>query len=241
MGLFDKIKKAIDDSGLVDATKEAVSNIKETIESMATSSNSASKDSEFDEISFRESVKDKEWECTDEIYREYSKLLEVSDRTEFLQKKVYPYKTFQRLSAIQPLITDSILIFGINNRFLNFVTKLNIEMTDKSYLYKMTYIYRAFKIHMIDVDSKLLLNPTLYNGRDEEEFEYTLNCFFLLPRTAGEYLKDTSVVDVMMFVNGDDLAKSEIKPAGIKGEEGDTIYRVIEEWSKDNEINRNNS
>ena len=33
MGLFDKIKKAIDDSGLVDATKEAVSNIKETIES----------------------------------------------------------------------------------------------------------------------------------------------------------------------------------------------------------------
>ena len=255
MGVFDKIKKAVNDSGFVDATKNAVSSFKETIGNKTVSSDNSLSNADTENIrtlavndgekvnkdSSEESfLIDEEWELTREICSEFNELMTTNAQISFLNNKVYPYKTFQRVSAIKSLITESILIYGIDpkrNDFLDFITKLDIEMTDRSFLSKMTYIYNAYKNGFIDLrDSEVLYNPTLYIGRNDKEFQYTVNCFFYLPSHADSYLIDTSKVDIMSFFNGDNLAKSEIKPAGIDGEEGDTIFNIVEGWSKDNEL-----
>jgi hypothetical protein len=68
--------------------------------------------------------------------------------------------------------------------------------------------------------------------RSDKEFRYTLNAFnlFSQPNKAKNYLKDTSKIDLSEFMNGD-----VVKPAGLNGETGDTIFNTIEGWAKDNE------
>lgn len=181
------------------------------------------------------------WELTRNLMKEYDLCRTPSMQIEFINKNVLPYAPFNQLTAIHPLIVDSILIYGISpksNDFLDFVLKLDIKMTAKSYLPQMTYVYNSYKNNNIDLKNcEVLFNPTLYRGRNINEFRYTLNCFCLLPKQAGNYLKDTSKVNLTMFLKGGkDLATSPIKAAGIDGREGDTIFNVIEEWAKDNEI-----
>lgn len=88
---------------------------------------------------------------------------------------------------------------------------------------------------LVDVTHKYLTEyPSLYN-RSPQDFEYTVNAFEIVldPQEVSKYFKDTTYIDIDQFIDPD---TDEVLPAGKKGDEPtESIYGVIEEWSKGNE------
>lgn len=180
------------------------------------------------------------WPPTRKIWDNYNKIRLIDQKIEFLNTYILPHRVFKKVSALNPLIINSILIYGLDtkrNGFLNLVTTMNLTMKTDKYLPHMEYVYAAYKNNKLDMQSPVLRNPSLYK-RNIDDFKYTLNAFWLMSdkKRAGNYIKDTSVIDITQFLSdGEDLATSTIKPAGINGRKGDTIFNVIEEWSQGNE------
>ena len=98
---------------------------------------------------------------------------------------------------------------------------------------KLEYIWGSYRNDKLDITLDWIYNSSLYN-RSYEDFKYTTNVFNLLgsEETVGSYFKDTSVVDFSRLYESD----GKIKPAGLDREYGDTIFNLIEEWAKDNEV-----
>ena len=175
------------------------------------------------------------WPPSIETMEAYYKLDSKQKKENFLKTHIFPQERFKNLSGIRPVLMECMLKFGIDpkkNPFLSFAMKIPFPMKEsKLYRDKMQYIFDSYKNNKMDLSMPALLNPSLYS-RKFDEFQYTLNAFHIMsdPKKAGCYLKDTSVADVSEFMSG-----NEIKPAGLNGEEGDTIFNVIERWAKDNE------
>ena len=183
-----------------------------------------------------------EWPPSSKTLDEFAKQKSLQQQKDFLENHILPHPIFRNLFGITPIIIHSMMIAGLDpqrNKFLDFVCKIPFKMLNaKTYKDKMQYLYDSYNNKKIDIKSNTLL-PILYNeslwGRSLEDFRYTLNAFnmFSQPSLYKSYLKDTDKnvkVSISQFMNGD-----KIKPAGIDGSSGDTIYNQIEEWSKDNE------
>lgn len=183
-----------------------------------------------------------EWPPSSKTLDAFDRQKSLQQQKDFLAKHILPHPIFRNLFGIRPIIIHSMMIAGLDpqrNKFLDFVCKIPFKMPDaKTYKGKMQYLYDSYNNKKIDIKSNILL-PILYNeslwSRSLEDFRYTLNAFnmFSQPSLYKSYLKDTNKnvkVSISQFINGD-----EIKPAGIDGRPGDTIYNQIEEWAKDNE------
>ncbi len=181
-----------------------------------------------------------EWPPSIRTLKSYDKLETTDQQTKFVQERIFPHKVFKNLYGVQPIIMDSIQKFGLDpkrNFFLNFVTNLNVPMPNAKSRPKLQYIYSSYLNKKLDLRMEVLQNPSLYN-RSDRDFQYTLNAFHLFEGEdrGGTYIKDTSIVDTTEFlVSGEDFRTSEIKPAGLNGQKGDTIFNVIEGWSDNNE------
>lgn len=173
----------------------------------------------------------KQWPPTIATIDAYNKLETSDARRNFLKTYILPQKVFRHIFGIRPVVIDCILKYGLDpkrNKFLEFVTSLTIDMPDAStYKQKMLYVYNAWENKKLDLKLSVLNNASLYN-RSYKDFQYTLNAFNTFSRKdkASLYFKNTKVVNINEFMNGDI-----IKPAGIDGREGDTIYNVIEKWA----------
>ena len=183
-----------------------------------------------------------EWPPSSKTLDEFDKQKSLQQQKDFLETHILPHPIFRNLFGITPIIIHSMMIAGLDpqrNKFLDFVCKIPFKMLDaKTYKDKMQYLYDSYNNKKIDIKSTTLL-PILYNqslwSRSLEDFRYTLNAFnmFSQPSLYKSYLKDTDKnvkVSISQFMNGD-----KIKPAGIDGSSGDTIYNQIEEWAKGNE------
>ena len=183
-----------------------------------------------------------EWPPSSKTLDEFDKQKSLQQQKDFLETHILPHPIFRNLFGITPIIIHSMMIAGLDpqrNKFLDFVCKIPFKMLDaKTYKDKMQYLYDSYNNKKIDIKSTTLL-PILYNeslwSRSLEDFRYTLNAFnmFSQPSLYKSYLKDTDKnvkVSISQFMNGD-----KIKPAGIDGSSGDTIYNQIEEWAKNNE------
>lgn len=178
-----------------------------------------------------------EWPPSRKTLNAYNNLDTTDKQLKFLQDKIFPHPIFKNLYGVQPIIIDCIQKFGLDpqrNLFLNFVTNLNVPMPNAKSRPKLQYIYSSHLNKKIDVRMPVLSNPTLYD-RNDREFQYTVNAFHLFsdPKRYKAYLKDsekTAQVDISQFMSG-----NTVKPAGLDGSPGDTIFNVIEDWAKDNE------
>ena len=181
-----------------------------------------------------------EWPPSNRTLKAYDKLETIDERTKFIQERIFPHKIFKNLFGVQSIIMDSIQRFGLDptrNFFLNFVSNLNVSMSNAKSKPKLQYIYSSYLNKKLDLRMEVLQNPTLYD-RSDRDFQYTLNAFHLFESDdrGGVYIKDTSIVDTSEFlVSGNDFTKSEIKAAGLNGQKGDTIFNVIESWADNNE------
>lgn len=185
-----------------------------------------------------------EWPPTRQTLDKYNKLLTHDEQLAFLEERIFPHKVFKRLFGIRELLIGAIQSYGLDpkrNLFLDFITKIPFDIPNRKLRPKIQYIYDSYKnkkLNIRDQELSLVLNnPSLYD-RSDKEFKYTLNAFNIMsqPDKASAYIKDTKDVDITKFLlDGTDLAKSTIKPGGSDGKEGDTIFNVIEDWSKDNE------
>lgn len=181
-----------------------------------------------------------EWPPSRSTLDAYSKLRTTDEQVGFLKRNILPHKVFREKFGIRPIIIDSIQRHGLNpskNFFLDFITKLKVPFEHSSSRPNVQYLYDSYMNKKLDLQMPVLQNPTLYN-RKINDFKYTLNAFYLFsnPKKAGAYLKNTDVINVTEFLSdGTDLTSDQIKPAGIGGEQGDTIFNVIEGWANDNE------
>lgn len=176
----------------------------------------------------------------DNLDQEYNKLDSLQARTNFISKKVMSHPQIKSIRALRDTIENSILVYGIavrNNPWLRFVLQLDFvaDKADK-YKSKFKYLYESFRKGLVDLTDEILLNPSLY-ARSDEDFRYTLSAFRMFSEGGNytKYLKDSSVVDLSQFMDGD-----RIKPAGLQKDRslGDkTIWNVIENWAEDNEYN----
>jgi hypothetical protein len=178
-----------------------------------------------------------EWPPSNRTLKSYEKLETTSEQTKFVQERIFTHKIFKDLYGVQSIIMDSIQKFGLDpkrNFFLDFVVNLGVPMPNAKLKPKLQYIYSSYLNKKMDLKMEVLKNPTLYE-RSDREFQYTLNAFYLFsdPKRYNNYLKPsekTRQVSVSQFMDGD-----VVKPAGLNGQKGDTIFNVIEEWAKDNE------
>jgi hypothetical protein len=182
-----------------------------------------------------------EWPPSRRTLSSFDKLETTDERVKFVSERIFPHDIFKNLYGVQPIIMDSIHKHGLDpstNFFLNFVTSLNVPMTNAKSRPKLQYIYDSYLNKRIDLHMPVLKNPSLYD-RSDREFQYTLNAFYMMSdiRRAAVYIKDTSEVDTKEFlIDGTNEATATIKPAGLtSNRNGDTIYNVIEKWTKDNE------
>lgn len=176
----------------------------------------------------------------DNLDQEYRKLDSLQARTNFISKKVMSHPQIKSIRALRDTIENSILVYGIalrNNPWLRFVLKLDFiaDKADK-YKAKFKHLYESFRQGLVALTDEILLNPSLY-ARSDADFRYTLNAFRMFSEDGNytKYLKDTSVVDLSQFMDGD-----RIKPAGLQKDRklvGKTIWNVIEAWAEDNEYN----
>lgn len=174
---------------------------------------------------------ERQWPPSMSTIDAYNNLGSQNEQINFLKNNILPHPTFKKLFGIRPIIVKDILKYGLDpkrNPFLNFISNLTIEMPDAAtYKQKMQYIYDAYENKQIDLKMPVLNNASLYS-RNYKDFQYTLNAFkiFSDPKKVALYFKDTSKADISQFMDGNN-----IKPAGIDGREGDTIYNAIEAWA----------
>ena len=182
-----------------------------------------------------------EWPPSRKMLRAYDELSTTDEQIKFIDERVIPHKTFAHLYGARPIIIDCIQKFGLDpqrNFFLRFVSKLTAPIPNRDERPKLQYIYDSYLNKKMDLKMPVLLNPTLYD-RTERDFRYTLNAFTLMSdkQKAAAYIKDVDVVDTDEFFVGSspNPMTSPIKPAGLRGGKGDTIFATIERWAKDNE------
>lgn len=181
-----------------------------------------------------------EWPPSRRTLSSYDKLDTTDSQIQFVTDRILTHPTFKNLFGVRPIIIDSIQKLGLDpsrNFFLQFVSNLKVPMPNAKYRPKLQYIYDSFLNKKMDLHMEVLQNPTLYD-RSDREFQYTLNAFTMMsdPKKAGAYIKDTSVINTLEFLeSGNDFTTSPIKPAGLGGKKGDTIFNVIERWADNNE------
>lgn len=177
----------------------------------------------------------REWPPSRQTIDRFNALKTLDQKKAFLNEHILPHPMFKKIFGIRQVIFDSIISYGLDpkrNFFLSFVSKIKFPMPDaKTYKNKMRYIYDSFKNNKIDLKMPVLLNETLYQ-RNENEFKYAVNAFSLMsnPKKAGAYIKNTDVIDINDFMDG-----NTVKPSGNDGRQGDTIFNVIEGWAEGNE------
>ena len=135
---------------------------------------------------------------------------------------------YRKIYGIRDVLIQSILDFGPNenrNGFLKFANKIKFEMPKaREFKQKALYLYGGYKNKRIDLTHEYLTNPTLWN-RSDNDFNKAVNAFEICmsPKYVKNYLKDTSVVDINDFFNGDT-----IKPTK-------DILNIVDGWAKGNE------
>ena len=135
-----------------------------------------------------------------------------------------------------------------NSNMINMLATVGKADVDESVLSNIDYLLEALKDKNQGLDSTypfwgdrptkkyaFIFEPSLYE-RDYQDFKYTVNVFLICmdPCEIEKFLVDTSVVDISCFYD----ENGKIKPAGLDRVPGDTIYQLIESWSKDNEISK---
>lgn len=171
----------------------------------------------------------KVWAPSKSELSSYDKLSTQTQQENFINKYIMP--KFKDLNGIRKIIRDCLLRFGISpkqNPFLDFITKLSKMPDAKTYQKNMQYVYDSYRNNQLKLDMPVLTNNSLYE-RNFKDFQYSLNAFSLFSdkKRVATYLKDPKVANVAQFMTKDGT----VKPAGIDGREGDTIFNVIEEWA----------
>lgn len=143
-------------------------------------------------------------------------------------KKILSQPKYKQIAGIHDVLAQSILDLGATegkNGFLKLANKLNFSMPKaREFKQKALYLYGGYKNKRIDLTHEYLINPTLWN-RSDNDFNKAVNAFEICmsPKYAKNYLKDTSVIDINEFFNGDT-----IKPTK-------DILNVVDSWAKGNE------
>jgi hypothetical protein len=147
----------------------------------------------------------------------------------YIKNNILSKPKYKTLQGIRPVIIQTILDWGPNeskNRFFAFINKIDFPMMgEKNYREKMNYLYQKYKKNTLDLSHDYLLNPTLWE-RNDKEFGATVRAFELCMDESAmkERFKDTSMVDVSKFFNGDKILPLK------------EILAIIEEWaSNENE------
>ena len=187
---------------------------------------------------------------TRQMIDRYRSLKTADEQINFVKTYLLRGTIFKNFFGIRRVIIASCLDHGIDpkkNIFLDFVaelTKTAVKIPNKNDRPKMEYIYNSFKAKKLNlrqpVLKDVLCNPSLYEGRSEKDFKYTVNVFNLLsqPNKAKAYLKNTEVINFDELFEGEgkaDLRTSILKPGGASGQPGDTIFNVLERWADNNE------
>lgn len=140
------------------------------------------------------------------------------------------------LENILPAIYDNFNYFGIDknsNPYMKLLDELEFSPTEQQNdAFKLISKYQ--KSGKVDLSHDYLRWPSLYN-RPLKDFEYTLNAFEIVMNRdeVSQFFNDITNIESSQFV---DPETGDILPAGKPGDTGiDTIYGVIEQWTRDDE------
>jgi len=140
------------------------------------------------------------------------------------------------LENILPAIYDNFNYFGIDknsNPYMKLLDELEFAPT-KQQNDNFKLISKYQKSGKVDLSHDYLRWPSLYN-RPIKDFEYTLNAFEIVMNRdeVSQFFNDITNIESSQFV---DPETGDILPAGKPGDTGiDTIYGVIEQWTRDDE------
>lgn len=140
------------------------------------------------------------------------------------------------LENIHKAIYRNFDYFGIDkntNPYMKLLDELEFS-PKKSYNANFGILTEFQKTHRVDLNHDYLRWESLYN-RPQKDFEYTVTAFEIVMdrNEVSKYFNDITNIESSQFV---DPETGDILPAGKPGDKGiDTIYGVIEQWSRDDE------
>nr|DAP55331.1 MAG TPA: hypothetical protein [Caudoviricetes sp.] len=158
------------------------------------------------------------------------------DRRYQMTEQIIDKYNKQGLKNILPAIYDNFNYFGIDknsNPYMKLLDELEFSPTEQQNdAFKLISKYQ--KSGKVDLSHDYLRWPSLYN-RPLKDFEYTLNAFEIVMNRdeVSQFFNDITNIESSQFV---DPETGDILPAGKPGDTGiDTIYGVIEQWTRDDE------
>ena len=174
-----------------------------------------------------------------DFYKAYDEYLKMKNKiTESAQKKAeaaggHFIRAYQpKLAFAKAHVFGYIAKYGLDNERTRFVKNMQKVDLPSDYKQKLEFVWNKYLNQELDISSEWLCKTSLYK-RSYREFQYTVNALttFSNEERIAYYLKDSSVVEFNEFYD----ENGEIKPAGIDGCDGDTIYNMIEIWAANNE------